>query len=461
MTQGSGYHNRQGTICSKISSLLVSIGSEPSKYDQIAPKIEYWIEYVLREGFATVDELVEGVSGVGWDGVQGTHTGVGRFLKEFYDAPHRSKQARSFVSQMCPHALRWFAVASTEDLWSYNSSGSVSNNGSSGFISAAAFIGHLVEWGLLTHELVRRHLIKPLTNHHDKDNNLSAPGATRAKAVYQLFVAAGNTLLQGLLEPEDVQECFNMLNARNYGNMGFITEKIQVLCTVHNDSLRWDLTREQEFRDIHAAWIERKEEQKESGETEEPQSGGEDVVTAETSGEAKTPVAFPPQDLPIAGMGIEIPSSILQDIESSSIFSDGDSSLETFIDVPSGAVSPTLSISTVSDLTPTEFGEEVERGERQTAARHDTLYFEDGNVEIACGDTIFRVHSSIVSFSSSELRKVLSQPALLDAPTPEGRPRITTSDSAEDFAILLKMIYTPGWGFHPSHSNYADLPLNQ
>ena len=169
------------------------------------------------------------------------------------------------------------------------------------------------------------------------------------------------------------------------------------------------------------------------------------MVAAGISAEVKTPVAFALQDLPEITLGIEIPPSILQDIESSTVLSDGNSTLDTFIDIPSGAVSPTLSISTVSDLTPTELGEEIEPGEKQTTTHHDTFYFEDGNVEIVCGDTIFRVHSTIISFASSQLREILSQPALLDAPTPEGRPRITTSDSAEYFGMLLKMIYTPGF----------------
>ena len=191
-------------------------------------------------------------------------------------------------------------------------------------------------------------------------------------------------------------------------------------------------------------------------ETEEHQGGREeDILATEVSAEVKTPVTFVPQDLPAATIGSKIPSSILQDIESSSVFSDGGSSLETFINIPSGTISPTLSISTVSDLTPTELGEGVGHGENQKATRHDTLYFEDGNVEIACGDTIFRVHSSVVSFSSSELRQILSQAALVDAPTPEGRPRITALDSAEDFSILLKMIYKPGLVTPSPLLNYA------
>ena len=160
--------------------------------------------------------------------------------------------------------------------------------------------------------------------------------------------------------------------------------------------------------------------------------------------EVKTPVAFTPQDLSAATIGIEVSPSILQDIESLSSLRSANTSPETSIGVPTGTISsPTLSISTISDLTPTELDEGIEKVQDQPLARHNTFYFEDGNIEISCGNVLFRVHSTIVSFSSSELRGILSQ-SVLNAPTPEGRPRITLSDSAEDFGTLLKMIYTPG-----------------
>ena len=160
---------------------------------------------------------------------------------------------------------------------------------------------------------------------------------------------------------------------------------------------------------------------------------------------SESPVAFAPQDLPTAEIVIEIPSSILQDIGSTSALHDTDSSPEGIVNIPaSSASSPASSISTMSDLGPTELGETEQDEGRGQAVIHETFYFEDGNVEIVCGGTIFRVHSTIVSYSSSQLREILSQSALLNAPTPDGRPRISTSDSAEDFATLLKMIYTPG-----------------
>lgn len=237
MTLGPGNHDHQEHICSKIRSLLIDLTNEPSNYDQIAQKVEYWIEYVLRQCFATVDELVVGVSSVARES-GGSYASVGRFLKEFHDAPHRSEQARTFVTQLCPFVLRSFAISSVEDLWfiSY-SRGSISNNGPApGFIRAASFVGYLIEWSLLSRELIRQHLVKPLISHHQKYDNELSPDIVRATAIYQLFAAAGNSLLCGLLGTEDVQVCFEILDSRHRWITGFDPAKLQVWCISHNDS---------------------------------------------------------------------------------------------------------------------------------------------------------------------------------------------------------------------------------
>jgi hypothetical protein len=125
------------------------------------------------------------------------------------------------------------------------------------------------------------------------------------------------------------------------------------------------------------------------------------------------------------------------------LFQDVELASDALVDSqPSTLSSPTLSVSTIFDFAPTEIFEAGKSG--QTSTRHNVFYLEDGNVEILCGTTIFRIHTSIVSFSSSKLRDILSKSALLNQPTPEGCPRIIFQDSAEDFAVLLKMISTPG-----------------
>ena len=66
----------------------------------------------------------------------------------------------------------------------------------------------------------------------------------------------------------------------------------------------------------------------------------EDPLAAEISADVKTPAAF-------VNIDIKVPSLTLQDIESSSVSSDGDTSLEASVSTPvSAVVSPTLSTST-------------------------------------------------------------------------------------------------------------------
>jgi hypothetical protein len=199
---GPGYHNRQPVLAAKICNLLCSL--TPSAYDKIAPKIEYWIEYGITEQFMTTDDLVERVSSVAWED-RGSRSDISRFLKEFRNAPHRSKRTRSFVDDLCLHVLRWFGIAAADDLATYWGNGSVTSCGGGGLVRAGMFVGHLIECGLLSHDLVRRHLIKPLVAHYGFDYH-------RANAIYHLFIVAGNTLLQGLLEPGDVQVSFEMFD---------------------------------------------------------------------------------------------------------------------------------------------------------------------------------------------------------------------------------------------------------
>jgi len=177
------------------------------------------------------------------------------------------------------------------------------------------------------------------------------------------------------------------------------------------------------------------EERRDCAGIQDPKGGEKCTKDAGVPAEVGNLVTFVPQTLSAPTIDINLPSSIFQGVGSPP---------DTCDNSRATVVSPALSFSTMSDLTSTELGE-IERSGEQAITPHDTFYFEDGNVEIVCGDTIFRVHSTIISFSSSKLRDILSPSMLLNAPMPEGHPRVTVSDSAEDFAVLLKMIYTPGW----------------
>jgi len=149
-------------------------------------------------------------------------------------------------------------------------------------------------------------------------------------------------------------------------------------------------------------------------------------------------------------IGVDTPSSAFQELEPLSLFHGVEFYPDTDTDIRASTVSsPMSSISTLSDLTSAELGEIEEDDGKWIPTPHETFYLEDGNVEIVCGHTIFRVHSPIISFSSPNLRDMLSSSILLSAPMQEEYPRVVFEDSAEDFAVLLKMIYTPGWVVSP------------
>ena len=62
-----------------------------------------------------------------------------------------------------------------------------------------------------------------------------------------------------------------------------------------------------------------------------------------------------------------------------------------------------------------------------TAAPHKTFYLDDGNVEVLCGNALFRVHISTLSFHSPALRRMFAQINLTTAESPNGCPRILSS----------------------------------
>jgi len=82
--------------------------------------------------------------------------------------------------------------------------------------------------------------------------------------------------------------------------------------------------------------------------------------------------------------------------------------------------------------------------EPETITPHDMFYVDDGSVEVVCGRTLFRVHAGALSFHSPVLRQMFSPANLTTAESPNGCPRVVSSDTPTDFSTLLKTIYLPG-----------------
>jgi len=112
--------------------------------------------------------------------------------------------------------------------------------------------------------------------------------------------------------------------------------------------------------------------------------------------------------------------------------------------------SPSISIATLSDFTLAETSDDESPVEPTAVIPHDTFYLDSGDVEVLCGNTLFRVHTGIFSFHSPALRQIFAQTNLVAADSPNGCPRILSSDTATDFATLLKMIYLPVFVAPPS-----------
>jgi len=121
--------------------------------------------------------------------------------------------------------------------------------------------------------------------------------------------------------------------------------------------------------------------------------------------------------------------------------------------------SPSISIATISDFTTADVTDDEPPVDPTTPdisddelpidptaiIPHKTFYLEDGNVEVLCGNTLFRVTVSTLSFHSPALRQMFAQTNLATAESPNGCPRILSSDAAKDFATLLKVVYLPGF----------------
>lgn len=105
--------------------------------------------------------------------------------------------------------------------------------------------------------------------------------------------------------------------------------------------------------------------------------------------------------------------------------------------------STSISIASLSDFTITDTLDNVPPVDPTTITPHSMFYLKDGNVEVLCESTLFRVHTSILSFHSPIFRRMFAQAPLETAESPNGCPRVPSSDAAMDFATLLKVIYLP------------------
>lgn len=77
--------------------------------------------------------------------------------------------------------------------------------------------------------------------------------------------------------------------------------------------------------------------------------------------------------------------------------------------------------------------------------RHETLWFDDGNVVIASEDMLFRLHRGIVCHHSQVFRDMFSAPHTGESTdVVEGCPVVRVSDSGENLASFFTLLYDGG-----------------
>ena len=373
-------------------------------------------------------------------------------------SPHNS----GLQSRLCAKTLREF----------FNSNLRISCGSLSGgnVCADANLIAHWANLGYVEETVIRNHILQSLISHPKLYDH-------QADALIILFKLAGATF-EAYADPSVVDRCFGLLKDHKYYNQDLINYNNadpyyrssrgwpEVLSRGNSyDLMKKELVQVRAPRPVkgdHRAKPNTQEvvalrERGWEGLPHPPifATARPNLVSASQRDPAATPVVTS-LGLPNRDLGPQIPQPPPPELVTAP---ESDP-----IPIPASSVtpvahSPSISIASLSDFAITDTSDDEppihstladtsddELPADPTAVTpHETFYFEDGNAEVLCRNTLFRVHTVILSFHSPVLRRMFAQNNLAAAESPNGCPRILTSDTPEDFATLLKTIYFPGF----------------
>ena len=343
--------------------------------------------------------------------------------------------------------------------------------GSGGNVCADAnLIAHWANLGYVEEAVIRNHILQSLISHPKLYDH-------QADALIVLFKLAGPTF-EAYTDPSVVDHCFELLKDHKYYNQDLVSYNSQhptsrthyswtKLLNRGNsyDLMKKELIQVRVPRPVKGDHRAKPNPQEVAALRERGWEGlppppiftttRPNLVSASQRDPATTPVAIS-LGLPNRDLEPQIPQPPPPELVTAP---ESDP-----IPIPASSVtpvthSPSTSIATLSDFAITDTSDDEplihstiadtsddELPVDSTATTpHETFYFEDGNAEVLCRNTLFRVHTIILSFHSPVLRRIFAQNNLAAAESPNGCPRILTSDTPEDFATLLKTIYFPGF----------------
>ena len=340
-------------------------------------------------------------------------------------------------SHLCARSLRELFSNNVATVWSRT-------DAPGDFYADANFIAHWANLGYVGEAAIRDHILQSLIYQPTLWNH-------QANALIILFKLAGATF-EAYAGPSVVDRCFELLKGRYqtddpWGENRVKRELIQVraLPEAKGDnraklnSQELAALRERGWEGLPAPPVFTVGKPKSAGENQK------DLVA--------TPIAT---SLGLPNKDLELQISQLPPPEPVTI-----PEPDTIPTSPATPViqSPSISIATLSDFTIADASDDEFHIDPTVAdtpddeppidptivTPHEIFYFEDGNVEVLCGNVLFCVHPSILSLHSPAFRRMFAQSNLIAAESPNGCPRILSSDTPRDFATLLKMIYLPGF----------------
>ena len=351
-------------------------------------------------------------------------------------------------SRLCARSLREFFSNNVEAVWSRG-------RASGDFYVDANLVAHWANLGYVEEAAIRNHILQSLISRQKLSDH-------QADALIILFKLAGATF-EAYADPSVVGRCFELLRDHGYYNplRNYSGYKSEVNAY---DLMKRKLVQVSPPRPVKGGRRAKTNSQevvalRERGWEGLPPppvfaAGKQEQTGVNQKDPTATPVAT---SLGLPNRDIESQIQHQPPLFESVIVSESDpipaSPATLFIQ------SPSISIATLSDFTiadtsdgespidPTIAGTSDDEPHIESTAitPHETFYFEDRNVEVLCGNTLFRVHPSILSLHSPALRRMFAQSNLTAAESPNGCPRILSSDTPKDFAALLKMIYLPGY----------------
>ena len=314
-----------------------------------------------------------------------------------------------------------------------------------GFHADANFIAHWANLGYIEEAAIHNHILQSLISHPQL-------GDRRADALIILFKLAGATF-EAYADPSVVDRCFELLK-HHYDDKPTKKQLVQVCKPrVVNGAQQ----AKPDFQEVVAL-----RERRWEGlppppvfTTKKPKP-----IDANEKDPAATPVAAslglpnsdPEPQIPQPPPQVESVLAPETDVIPASPITPATQSPSTSIAALSDfTIADTSDGNSSIDPTITDIFDDEPPTDPTTTAPHGVFYLEDGNVEVLCENTLFRVHTSTLSFHSPALRRMFAKENLATAESPNGCPRILSSDMAKDFATLLKVIYLPEFVTLPTY----------